>query len=257
MKKKFGQNFLRDDNVLNKIISCVSLAEKDLVIEIGPGHGALTKKLKQTNAQILCYEIDIETKPYLDEMENNKTTIKYGDFLKADIVDDLKKYSYDNLYVIANLPYYITTPIIQKIIDSKINPQKMLLMIQKEVAERFNAKPRTREYNSLTVYLNYYFDIKSEFGVGRNCFYPVPNVDSTVISMTRKNQEQTIKSEDKFNEFLKTAFTQKRKTLKNNLGIVLFEKVYPILEKHGYLLSVRAEEIDLNTYIEIVNFLSE
>jgi len=254
-KKKFGQNFLQDDTILNKIVDLANLTDKDLVIEVGPGQGALTKKLKAYNPFVICYEIDEETKPYLDKLENEKVIVKFGDFLDVDIAKDIAKYDYENLYVIANLPYYITTPIIQKIIDSKINPKRMLLMVQKEVAERFNAKPRSKAYNSLTVYLNYQFDIKTEFIVGRNSFYPVPNVDSAIISMNTKIDKLYLESGENFDKLLRNAFKHKRKTLKNNLGEI-FDLIFPLLESKGYLSTVRAEEMTLGDYVEISNYLS-
>jgi len=125
-KKSLGQNFLKDDNVLNKIVNTISLQPEDLVIEIGPGQGALTKKLVQKNVNLVCYEVDERTKPYLDKLCNSKTKIIFNDFMKADIKEDIGNIKYNNLYIIANLPYYITTPIIKKIILSQIMFKKIV-----------------------------------------------------------------------------------------------------------------------------------
>jgi len=254
-KKKFGQNFLQDENILRKINECVDVKTDDLIIEIGPGHGALTKYLKNKGAQVICYEIDLDTKDVLLPLEDAKTKIIFQDFLDVNLIDDLKAYSYNNLYIIANLPYYITTPIIQKIIDSKIDPKTMILMVQKEVAERFNAKPKSKAYNSLTVYLNYYFDIKTEFIVGRNSFYPIPNVDSAIIRFDAKCEKLKLNNMEDFNKILRESFKQKRKTLRNNLGTEIFNEIFPILASHGHLEMVRAEEISLEEFVEIANYL--
>ena len=135
-KKKFGQNFLKDSKILNDIVNSIPIKENDLVIEIGPGAGALTKCIKNTKCNLLCYEIDTELERYLSLLEDNKTKIIYDDFLNRDIKVDIKDIKYDSLYIIANLPYYITTPIIEKIIDSNIDINSCVFMVQKEVADR-------------------------------------------------------------------------------------------------------------------------
>ena len=141
-KKSLGQNFLKDENVLNKIANSID-TDNDLIIEIGPGMGALTKKLKNKNSYLIAYEIDERTKEYLLPLEDEKTKIIYKDFLKTDIKEDIKNldYKYNNIYIIANIPYYITTPIIEHIIDEKIDVKAMSLLVQNEVANRFNLIP--------------------------------------------------------------------------------------------------------------------
>ena len=130
-KKRYGQNFLTNESIINKIINSVDVNGDDLIIEIGPGKGALTSKLVTKGCQVLAFEIDLDTKPYLEKLDN--LSVVYGDFLDLDLNQVLKKYKYNNVYIIANLPYYITTPIISRIIDSKINPKQLTLMVQKEV----------------------------------------------------------------------------------------------------------------------------
>ena len=140
-KKKFGQNFLTNRAIIDNIVNSISPSEKDLIIEIGPGGGALTRNLKKYHANLLCYEIDEDTKKYLIELEDDKTHIIYDDFLKRDIIQDIEKIDYDDLFIIGNLPYYITTPIITKMIESNIDVSGAVFMVQKEVAERMQAEP--------------------------------------------------------------------------------------------------------------------
>ena len=162
-KKKFGQNFLQDNNIIKKIANVCETNKDDLIIEIGPGGGALTKELVN-KSQVLAYEIDSELKDYLlNEFSNSNINFIFDDFLNRSIKEDLSNYKYNNLFIIANLPYYITTPIINKIIEEKIDVNKMVLMVQKEVGDRFSAKEGTKDYSSITIFLNYYFDIKREF----------------------------------------------------------------------------------------------
>lgn len=254
-KKKFGQNFLKDENILNNIVKAANIEEDSLIIEIGVGAAALTKKLANTNNQVLGYEIDTTLKDVLSEIisEYNNIDIIYDDFLKRNIKEDISKYNYKKLYVVANLPYYITTPIITKFIEENIEPQKIVVMVQNEVADRFSAKINTKDYNSLTLFLNYYFDIKKEFFVSRNVFYPVPNVDSAVISFTKKQEKKYVSDEKKLFKFIKDAFTQKRKNLRNNLKNYDLETIEKILAKINKSLTDRAESLNLDEYIFIIN----
>ena len=191
LKKKFGQNFIVDENIINNIVDKSRIDKDTLVIEIGPGAGSLTYKLALSANQVLCYEIDTTLK---DVLESNLSSIHnvdiiYKDFLEADVLKDLKQYHYEKLYVIANLPYYITTPIIMKIISDKIPVDKIVVMVQKEVGDRFKAKPGSKDYNSLTVFLNCYFEISKLMDVSRNVFLPKPNVDSIIVEFKKKEKE--------------------------------------------------------------------
>jgi len=252
-KKKFGQNFITDKNILNKIIEKSQIEEKSLIIEIGCGSGNLTQKLLETNNYVLGYEIDLELKEELKQISTDKLKIIYGDFLKKNIKEDIKEYKYNKLYIISNLPYYITTPILNKIIEEKIDVETIVIMVQKEVAERFIAKPNTKQYNSLSIFLQYNFNIEKLFDVNRNVFIPKPNVDSIVLKLTKRNKE--IVNEEKFFKLIRDSFKQKRKTLKNNLKEYDFNKIYKKLEEKNYKENVRAEQIDINTYIEIANII--
>jgi len=254
-KKKFGQNFIVDNNIINSIIK-KSLIDKDtLVIEIGPGIGALTKKLGLVSKNVIAYEIDEEVKDLLEKNISDNTKVIYKDFLKANVMDDIKNYNYEKLYVVANLPYYITTPIIIKLIEDKIPVDKIVVMVQKEVGDRFKAKPNSKDYNSLSIYLNYYFDIKKIMDISRNVFIPKPNVDSIVVMFTKKENKLCLKNEDIFFKLIRDSFRQKRKTLKNNLRNYDLEKIEKVLKEYNMDLNVRAEAIGIDIFVEMANEL--
>ena len=252
-KKKYGQNFLKNKKVLINIIDSIDVKEDDLVIEIGPGQGALTKYLKLYGCNLVCYEIDKDLKRYLDSFADNKTRIIYEDFLKANVLKDISNIKYNNLYVIANLPYYVTTPIIEKIISDGISVKGMALMVQKEVAYRFSARPGTKDYGAITVYLDSYFNIDLLFVVNRKDFDPSPNVDSAVVRLIRNNKEGLIKNREVFNKLIKDSFSMKRKNIKNNLRNYDLKNIEQILFKYDFSLSDRAENIPLEAFIEIAN----
>lgn len=257
-KKSFGQNFLHDENIINNIVKCSNIKPNSLVIEIGPGSGALTKVLVKNASNVLCYEIDTRLEDELDKLlhDFNNIEIIFDDFLKRDIKKDISKYNYDNIYVIANLPYYITTPIINKLIDSNITFNGITIMIQKEVAERFMTKPGSRNYGSITVFLNYYFDITKLFVVSRNAFTPKPNVDSMVINLSSKENKVYLKSESNFFILIKDAFRYKRKNIRNNLANYDLNIILKVLEKYHYDLTVRSEELPIEVFAEISNSLN-
>ncbi len=256
-KKKFGQNFLKDDNILNKIVNEAKIPNDTLVIEIGPGEGALTDKLKDVASNVLAFEIDKDLKPFLEEKfaDNKNVKIVWEDFLEVDLKNKILTYNNKNIYVVANIPYYITTPIIEKVINSNINVDKLVLMVQKEVGDRFSAQPGSKDYSSITVFLNYYFDINELFIVSKNCFIPRPNVDSVIISLTKKQQKAFVKDEEKLFKLIKDAFQFKRKNLRNNLKNYNLERVTAVLKDQNKDLTVRAETLDLETFIKISNNL--
>ena len=258
-KKKFGQNFIIDENIIKSIITKSDIDENTLVIEIGVGAGALTIGLSQFAKNVLCYEIDETLKQVLDiTLKNEKNVdIIYKDFVQADIKNDIKKYEYKKIYVIANLPYYITTPIIMRIIESKIDVDKIVVMVQKEVGDRFKARPNTKDYNSLSVFLNYYFDIKKLLDVSRNVFMPKPNVDSIVVEFKKKENIYKVKNEDFFFRLIRDSFVQKRKTIRNNLKGYDLDKIETVLKKHNFDLSVRAEQLPIEVFVELANYLCE
>lgn len=249
-KKSLGQNFLIDKNVISKIVAEILAYENDLIIEVGPGQGALTKELKKYNANLIAYEVDRDLTGVLTKLEDDKTRVIWQDFLKSDIKEDIKNIKYNKLYIVGNLPYYITTPIIEHIMDSDINLDKLVIMVQKEVADRFLAEPHSKEYGYITVVLNYYFDISKVTDVSKYAFKPVPKVESTVLRLVPKNNKEDLDF-NKYKDFLKKCFSQKRKTLKNNLKGYNWELVNEILNKYNLSENVRAEEISREILIEI------
>lgn len=257
-KKKLGQNFLKDEFIINDIVEIADITKDSLVIEVGPGGGILTRKLAATAGNVIAYEIDNSLEKELSSRIGNLKNVEviYGDFLKANINDDINKYSFDKLFFISNVPYYITTPILNKIVDSKIKFNKIVMMVQKEVGERICAKPGSKEYGSISVFLNYYFSTKIEFFVSRDSFVPKPNVDSVVISFCEKEREKLI-DYDVFEKLVYDSFKHKRKNLKNNLVGYDLNKVSFILEKYNHTLMSRAEELDVNIFIELANYLSK
>ena len=256
-KKKFGQNFLKNDQVIEKIVSICNITKKDLVIEVGPGGGILTKSLANLSKKVIAYEIDDELEDELVAKlrEFSNINIIYKDFLKADIKADIQGIEYDNLYFVSNVPYYITTPIINKLMESNVKFTKIVMMVQKEVADRLSAVPGNRNYGAITVLLNYYYNIKKEFFVSKNEFVPKPNVDSEVISLEEKKEKIYLKNRDYFNVLVRDSFQFKRKNIKNNLKKYNLDKVLEILKKYDHDLSVRAEQLDYSIFVEIANEL--
>ena len=257
-KKNFGQNFIIDENLINSIITKAEIDKDTLVIEIGPGAGSLTEKLAGSAKQVLCYEIDKDLEPILKQnIKNSNVEIIFGDFLKCNVLPDIEKYKYDKLYVVANLPYYITTPIIMKLIEDRIPVTKIVVMVQKEVGNGFKAEPNSKDYGSLSIFLQYYFNVRKLIDVSRNVFIPKPNVDSIVVEFSKKEKKYEVKDESIFFALVKDSFTQKRKTLRNNLKDYDLEKIEEVLSKYNFTLTVRAEQLSIDIFVEIANALSK
>lgn len=255
-KKKFGQNFITDKNLIEKIVSYGNISKNDLVIEVGPGMGALTTYLVDKAKYVLIYEIDKSLESILNEKlygyDNYILIIE--DFLNVDVKKEIDKYSYEKLIFISNLPYYITTPIIKKFIESNVFLDRMVVMVQEEVANRFSAKTGSRDYGSLTVYLNAYYDVSKVMKVNRNLFYPKPNVDSAVV-LLKKKEIINIIDHDYFQKLVRDSFQFKRKNLRNNLKSYDLEKISNILSKYNLSLNNRAEDIGVDIFIEMANDL--
>jgi len=251
-KKKFGQNFLQDEEVLLDIVDSLNVMEKDLIVEVGPGAGALTKHLKSLNCQILAYEIDVTLENTLKKLEDSKTKIVFKDFMATDLEYDLKGYQYDNLYLVANLPYYITTPILERVMASKLYFKEVVVMVQDEVAKRLTSNAGSSDFGAFTVLLDCFYERDYLFSVDRKAFYPIPNVDSAVMKLTRKDNIENIDYK-KFKKFIFDCFQYKRKNLKNNLKGYDLESTSAILEKYGLSLNNRAEEVDTKIFIEMFN----
>lgn len=256
-KKNLGQNFLQDKNIIDKIVNAPDYGDNNLVIEIGPGAGALTKELLKKVDRAILYEVDTRLEKILNKELSTFVNYEliFDDFLNRDVNKDISKYDFDNLYIVANLPYYITTPIITKIINDKIPINEIVIMIQKEVADRFSAKPGSKEYGQITVFLNYFFDIDNVCNVSKNCFFPKPKVDSAVIKMKRKESNDYIKNFDVFNKLVKDSFRFKRKNIKNNLVGYDLDIISNILTKYGFDINTRSENIPYNVFVEIANEL--
>ncbi|HEL0632468.1 TPA: 16S rRNA (adenine(1518)-N(6)/adenine(1519)-N(6))-dimethyltransferase RsmA [Streptococcus equi subsp. zooepidemicus] len=221
-KKSFGQNFLTDTNILQKIVDTAEIDKSVNVIEIGPGIGALTEFLAERAAEVMAFEIDERLVPILADTlrDFDNVQVVNQDILKADLQTQLKQFSHPDLpiKVVANLPYYITTPILMHLIESKIPFQEFVVMMQREVADRISAEPNTKAYGSLSIAAQYYMTAKIAFVVPRTVFVPAPNVDSAILKMTRRDQPLIeVQDEDFFFRVSRVGFVHRRKTLWNNL----------------------------------------
>ena len=245
-KKSLGQNFLKDEQVLQKIANSFETQENDLIIEVGPGKGALTKYLVLKEGDYLGYEIDTRMIDFLSKYTSRNKKIIYEDYLKQDLSNIS---SYQHIYVVANIPYYITTPIIEHTLQS-LPVDGMTLLVQKEVAQRFSALPGSRDYGYFTVLLNHFFTIEYLFDVAPALFDPPPKVMSAVVKLVRKRDIKEVEL-NSFQSFLKLILSKKRKTLKNNLKGYDFQVISSILLKYGYSLQARAEELSYNTILEL------
>lgn len=260
VKKQFGQNFLMDNNIINKICDVSNVSKEVNVIEIGPGLGFLTQELKQRANKVMCYEIDPEmVKVVTNRFENDENVIiKYQDFLKANIDGDIEKNLSDKpVIVVANLPYYITTAILIKILEESKYIKQMTVMMQLEVADRICGKPSTKDYNSLSVLMQYYTTCKLAIKVGKMCFYPEPNVDSAVVLI--KHKEEILNAavnEEYFKKFNRIVFAQRRKTLANNLKSGFGYKkelIEEILIKNNIPLTIRTEALSVEQIVHLSN----
>lgn len=260
-KKNLGQNFLIDSNVVSKIITQESLDESTGVIEIGPGLGSMTELLLQKAGKVLCYEIDDDMITILNnELSSPKLKIINKDILKSNIESDLCYFDgLKRIVCISNLPYYITTPIIFKLLEVK-EIEEIVVMVQKEVALRFTASPKTKDYGSLTVIIKYLTDCKYAFTVSRNCFLPRPNVDSAILVMKRIKNDYCLNNEPNFLEFIKKSFSMKRKTFINNiLSKYSFSKelILEALSSCNLSPTVRSEEVTLEEFVNLYKYLFE
>ncbi len=254
-KKAFGQNFIKDDNIVKKIANLSGVDKDTLVIEIGPGGGSLSKYIVPLAGYTIMYEIDTRVEPMLKEVlgGNDNYEIIFGDFLKQDTSKIRDQYGNKKIYVIANLPYYITTPIITKLLNESY-PDKLIIMVQKEVAMRLSANYGSRDYGMISVLLGARYTIKKLFDVSRKSFIPEPNVDSAVIELT-KNDRLGNTNFDVFERLIKDAFQFKRKNLRNNLKGYDLLKIEKVLKKNNYSLLNRAEDIPVEVFGEIAREL--
>ncbi len=255
-KKSLGQNFLVDDNIKRKIVDSATISKDSLILEVGPGNGSITKLLVLKEVPVIAFEIDTRLKSELDKIKKDNLRVIYQDFLSVDLEKVLKDYKFKKIHLIANLPYYITTPIINKVIK-EIDIDEMIIMVQKEVGDRFNAKPNSKSYNSLSVFLQYYFDIEKVTLVSKNSFIPKPNVDSLVLKLTRKKELLEVKNVDDFFDFVRSSFKQKRKNLRNNLKNYDLKSVEDALKLVNKDLTYRAEQLSIDDFVTVFNNLYE
>ncbi|PKM51111.1 MAG: 16S rRNA (adenine(1518)-N(6)/adenine(1519)-N(6))-dimethyltransferase [Firmicutes bacterium HGW-Firmicutes-7] len=262
IQKRFGQNFLIDLNILEKIVQGAELTEDDVVIEIGPGIGSLTQVLAENAKKVIAIEIDKKLIPILEEtlIGYDNITIINEDILKVDLHKLIAQHNEGNkVKVIANLPYYITTPIIMGLFENNIPVDIITVMVQKEVADRMQAKPGKKDYGALSLAVQYYSKPKIVTQVGPNCFIPAPKVGSSVISLKRFDEQAFDVTDPKFLfRLIKAAFSQRRKTLVNSVSNhenleVSKEQLLQALHEMGLDPRVRGEALTLEQFIELTN----
>lgn len=263
-QKKFGQNFLIDPHVLNKIIRSADITKEDCVLEIGPGIGSVTEALIEHAGKVISVEIDNKLIPILQEEFKDAPHFKliHSDILKLDLEKLIQEESpHKKIKVVANLPYYITTPIIMTLLEHELPIESITVMVQKEVAERLAAPPGTKAYGAITVAVNYYAEPYLVANVPQNCFMPRPHVDSAVIKLTLNQQPIShVHNTKRLFQIIKAAFLQRRKTLLNTLiahGGLEFskEELKTILDESGIGSSIRGETLSLQEFIDLSNEL--
>ncbi|MBF7051482.1 16S rRNA (adenine(1518)-N(6)/adenine(1519)-N(6))-dimethyltransferase RsmA [Streptococcus anginosus] len=265
-KKSFGQNFLTDTNILQKIVDTAEIDENVNVIEIGPGIGALTEFLAENAAEVMTFEIDERLVPILADTLRDFDNVRVvnEDILKSDLQARIKEFANPNLpiKVVANLPYYITTPILMHLIESGIPFSEFVVMMQREVADRISAQPNSKSYGSLSIAVQYYMTAKVAFIVPRTVFVPAPNVDSAILKMVRRDQPAVgVKDEAFFFKVSKASFTHRRKTLWNNLTSYFGKsnevktKLESALDNAELSPSVRGEALDLQEFARLADSL--
>ena len=265
-KKSFGQNFLTDTNILQKIVDTAEIDKKVNVIEIGPGIGALTEFLAENAAEVMAFEIDDRLVPILADTlrDFDNVTVINQDILKVDLAQYIAEFKNPDLpiKVVANLPYYITTPILMHLIESGIPFSEFVVMMQKEVADRISAQPNAKAYGSLSIAVQYYMTAKVAFIVPRTVFVPAPNVDSAILKMVRREQPAVeVQDEKFFFKVSKASFVHRRKTLWNNLTSYFGKseevktKLERALEKADLVANVRGEALDLAAFARLSDAL--
>ena len=252
-KKAFGQNFLSDPFVLGEITEKAGVNENSVVLEIGCGAGALTKELAARAKKVVGFEIDERLKPVLKDALSgfDNTEVVFGDVMKRKLADIEKKLG-ESYVLVANLPYYITTPIIMNFLENGENVSSMTVMVQKEVAERLAAKPRTSDYGAITVGINLRGEAKIVMQVPREKFTPVPNVDSAVVRIDIDKNKFAKADKSAVRELVRKAFTSRRKTLVNNISSgygTSKESAAKLLEKCGISPTARAEELSAEQFV--------
>lgn len=266
-QKKFGQNFLIDENVVEKIVRDAGVTKDDFVLEIGPGIGTMTQILCENAREVVAVEIDDKLIPILTEDTlswYDNVTVIHEDILKLDIVKLANERNGGKpIKVVANLPYYITTPIIMGLFESHVPLDSITIMVQKEVADRMQVGPGTKDYGALSLAVQYYAKPQILLNVPASCFMPRPNVDSAVIQLTRYEKPPVeVADEHLMFRLIRASFNQRRKTMTNSVGnspelSVSKEQMVAALEKCGLSATVRGEALTLEQFAELANVLSE
>ena len=265
-QKKFGQNFLIDTHVLEKIISSAGVTKEDCVLEIGPGIGTMTQYLAENARQVVAVEIDKNLIPILGETlaGYDNVTVINEDILKVDIKEIAEKYNDGRpIKVVANLPYYITTPIIMGLFESGVPIDNITVMVQKEVADRMQEGPGSKDYGALSLAVQYYAEPEIVAIVPPNCFIPRPNVGSAVIRLTRhKEMPVTVNNAEHMFRVIRASFNQRRKTLQNGLNNspeipYSKEKILAAIERMGLPATVRGEALSLAQFAQLSDILEE
>lgn len=266
-QKKFGQNFLIDENVVEKIVRDAGVTKDDFVLEIGPGIGTMTQILCENAREVVAVEIDDKLIPILTEDTlswYDNVTVIHEDILKLDIVKLANERNGGKpIKVVANLPYYITTPIIMGLFESHVPLDSITIMVQKEVADRMQVGPGTKDYGALSLAVQYYAKPQILLNVPASCFMPRPNVDSAVIQLTRYEKPPVeVADEHLMFRLIRASFNQRRKTMTNSVGnspelSVSKEQMAAALEKCGLSATVRGEALTLAQFAEFANVLSE
>lgn len=261
-QKKYGQNFLIDPHVLDKIISAAEITKEDCVLEIGPGIGTMTQYLAEHAREVIAVEIDKNLIPILDDTLSSydNVTVINDDILKVDIGAIVEeKNGGQPVKVVANLPYYITTPIIMGLFESHVPLKSITIMVQKEVADRMKVGPGTKDYGALSLAVQYYAKPEIVANVPPNCFIPRPNVGSAVIRLTRYEEPPVnVEDEHKMFRIIRASFNQRRKTLVNGLvngGVASKEQVLSALETMELSPSIRGEALSLEEFAKLSNIL--
>jgi 16S rRNA (adenine1518-N6/adenine1519-N6)-dimethyltransferase len=258
-KKSLGQNFLIDTNILRRIVDHAELTESSAAIEIGPGIGALTEQLAKRSKKVMAFEIDQRLLPILEDTLSpyDNVTVVHQDILKADVQHHIDETlaGMEDIMVVANLPYYVTTPIIMKLLEEKLPIRGIVGMLQKEVADRISARPGTKEYGSLSIAVQYYTVAETVMIVPKTVFIPQPNVDSAVIRLTlREEPAVAVKDERFFFQVTRASFAQRRKTILNNLtsqlpdGKAKKEGIQAALKEAGIEESRRGETLSIEEF---------
>ncbi|MBS5064870.1 MAG: 16S rRNA (adenine(1518)-N(6)/adenine(1519)-N(6))-dimethyltransferase RsmA [Hungatella hathewayi] len=265
-QKKFGQNFLIDTHVLEKIIDAAGVTKEDMVLEIGPGIGTMTQYLAENARQVVAVEIDKNLIPILEETlkEYDNVTVLNDDILKVDIGRLAEEYNDGRpIKVVANLPYYITTPIIMGLFESNVPVDNITVMVQKEVADRMQVGPGSKDYGALSLAVQYYAEPYIVANVPPNCFIPRPNVGSAVIRLTR-HQEPPVQVKDSKLMFklIRASFNQRRKTLQNGLNnspeiSYTKEQIIAAIDSLGVSPTIRGEALTLEQFARLSNYLSD